>query len=757
MKKILAVLTVMVSLCAIMAILCSCNAVDQANCAHEFGVWYTVVAPTCEENGEEISKCSICGKQTSRVASKLNHDWQVDSDTTNCVTSGEIVYVCRNDRNHVRREQKGPLGHQWEGGEVIEAATCEKTGKITQSVCAKCGAVSQTEIITPALGHDYIEQTRSDATCTENGNIHYVCSRDRNHTKDETIQAPGHDWETSVVTRPATCTAPGEAISGRCRRCHITQGTVEIPALGHDMQLQSTELLPNSEPDQSVCGGAGIETWECTRCGETETRNVTGTNHTFLGGWFFKENATCQHEGKKYRRCSVCNYEEYATIPKLAHDFTRVVYTQKPTCEKAGKMKIQCSMCSTYLSDTDEIAPATGHDWKELGISVFPTCEAQGRGEHICLTCGKKEEYTIETCNHVYGDFVIDADSNNTTMSRHCVYCGEKSETKQVPKARNDNKVEFELRLRRTNGMPFSPHENGTGFDKLQYKIYEDTRLLETINVDKDTLSHFISASANKLEVVGLPDGFTSVQREYNLDCNKPLVTIEVQAGIVKKYYQESEKHSPVPEQPLFIGDAMHDFWVQDVRDPGNSNVFSELMKGKKFVFMDFFHINCSWCTTYTKMFLNIYARDMYKYSQDILVILVDVQNDSEEGIKSYCNQHNIPDEFVVCKSKGYVDGRTNGQGILSWFETDKGYFVRTPGHVWLDSEGVIYNMKVSENEKSFRDLINGYFEQLYVGEAERKYEIKNGYTHSNPNPASDLATAVPATAAVIQDDKRKT
>lgn len=752
MKRILSVFMTIVSLGVATAFLSSCNEVDQTNCEHDIRTWYTVVAPTCEEDGEEIGKCSICGKQESRIASKLNHDWQIVSDTTNCVTPGTIEYVCGNNRNHTRSEQKEALGHNWQGGIVIEAATCEKAGKCTQAFCERCGEHSQSEVIIPALGHDYIEQSREEASCEKDGSIHYVCSRDNRHVKDETIRAMGHEWDVGSVIKEATCTTPGVAISGKCRRCGITKGVVEIPQLGHDMQLQSIEPLPGSDADQNICGGAGIEIWKCTRCDETETRTVPGISHTYpSSGWFIRRSATCQQEGEKFRKCSVCGYEDRMVTPKIPHNFSRIVYTVQPTCEQPGRMKKQCSMCSAYQSETEEFAPATGHDWKELGVSDLPTCRTEGHATHRCLTCNKLEEYTLDTIGHVYGDYVIDSENQ---MSKHCVFCEQKSDIRPIPQPEND-KVQYELRLRRTNGMPFSPHARGTGFENLEYQIFDDTTLIKTIKVDKDILTVSIPTSAKKLKVDGLPEGFTSVQNEYELDSTKPLVTIEVQARIISDFATENQQFAKVPKKPLFIGDVMHDFWVEDIRNPGNSQKFSELIEGKKFVFMDFFHINCSWCTTYTKRFLNTYARDMYRYHDEMLVILVDIQDDGEYGIKNYCNQYNIPEEFVVCKSKDYVEGIEKGRGILSWFETEKGYLVATPGHVWLDSEGVIYDMKVYTTEDAVRDMINGYFEKLYVGEAKHRYSEKQTHVIQDVQTPVSLENLCLSRQTVI-DEKRK-
>lgn len=733
MKRVFGLMFIFLTLCLSATMLWSCGKIDQATCDHDFAVWYIIKQPTCDDDGEKVSVCTKCDKQETRVISKLNHDWQIEKDTTNCVTYGEIVYVCQNDRSHTYTEPKEPLGHDWQGGEIIEPATCEKPGKCRESTCSRCGTISYAETTIPALGHKYVEKSRTQATCEGTGKIHYVCEHDEKHTKDETIQALGHDWTEGTVIKEATCETPGMMSSAKCRRCQQTKGIVEIPALGHDMKLERTDPLPNTNPNESLCGGAGIETWKCSRCPKTEKRQVEGTNHKFpSSGWFYEGKATCQQTAKKYRICSACGYKEIQIIDKLPHDFTKIEYIKKPTCETAGTMKIKCTMCGQYETGKEEVAKPTGHDWKELGVSVQPTCQKQGHASHICRTCGVTKEYTIDKCDHVYRDYTIDADGR--TMSKHCIYCGtETIDQKPIPQASN-GQVEYELRLRRTNGMPYLPHALSTGFDNLKYEIYQGNSKLTEIKVDKETLTTKISTSADKLKVVGLPEGFSSVEKEYTLDSNNPLVTIEVRAEVVKNFDSSDAKFAKAPKKSLFIGDVMQDFWVEDIRDSGRSNYLSEILKKKKFIFLDFFHVNCSWCTTHTKQCMYTYERDMYKYHDDMLVILVDVNSsDSKDAIEYYCRYNKIPDDFMVCKTADYVENDLSvGHSILSWFESHKGIILGTPGHVWLDSEGVIYSMTKCTSEDAFRDMINGYFEKLYIGEAEHEY-LKN-LNNSNKN-----------------------
>ncbi|MCL2476449.1 hypothetical protein, partial [Candidatus Bathycorpusculum sp.] len=65
------------------------------------------------------------------------------------------------------------------------------------------------------LGHDWVEQGRSEPTCTEDGYISYYC---KNHveTRIDALAALGHDL--SSVTVDATCLVAG-SVTTTCSRC----------------------------------------------------------------------------------------------------------------------------------------------------------------------------------------------------------------------------------------------------------------------------------------------------------------------------------------------------------------------------------------------------------------------------------------------------------------------------------------------------------------------------------------------------------
>ncbi len=273
-----------------------------------------------------------------------------------------------------------PLGHTWNDGEVIQAATCTQEG-VMRYTCQKCGETK--EEATPVKTHTLVTIPAQDPTCTETGLteglkcsecgeifVHQSVIPAKGHTEEiipgvdptcnfvgytegkkctvcgevlverEEIPALGHDYKPVDGTeKDPTCTEPGKKADQKCNRCDDLNDGKEIPALGHD--LQKVEAV------EATCTKAGnIEHWTCTRCGklfqdaegkteitkaEVEIPILPHTEEVVPG-----VEATCTKAGKtEGKKCSVCGEILVAQkdIPALGHDFGPFVLTRaaKPT------------------------------------------------------------------------------------------------------------------------------------------------------------------------------------------------------------------------------------------------------------------------------------------------------------------------------------------------------------------------------------------------------------------------------------------
>jgi hypothetical protein len=120
--------------------------------------------------------------------------------------------------------------HNFSVWKTITEPTCEETG-LRALFCPDDDQYEQTEVI-PALGHDYIINSRKDATCVNDGWIRWVCSHNSEHTFIEEITKLGHDDGEWVTTLEPTCEEEGEK-ELRCTRDGTVLDAAKIPALGH--------------------------------------------------------------------------------------------------------------------------------------------------------------------------------------------------------------------------------------------------------------------------------------------------------------------------------------------------------------------------------------------------------------------------------------------------------------------------------------------------------------------------------------------
>ena len=243
-----------------------------------------------------------------------------------------------------------------------------------------------------------------------------------------------------------------------------------------------------STPEESVPAEhthAYADTWssnETDHWYECECGDKTDiANHTFCE-WETTKEATEDATGSKKHTCSVCGYEETATIPMLSHtheysnewssnetdhwkeckcgdkkDISSHSYgdwttTKEATEETAGSKYHTCSTCSyketvviPALSHTHKYADKWSNNetdhWKECKcgnksgvanhnygnwtVTKEATEETEGSKYHTCNTCGYKETVKIPVLSHThsFGGWK----NNDTSHWKECK-CGEKSE-----------------------------------------------------------------------------------------------------------------------------------------------------------------------------------------------------------------------------------------------------------------------------------------------------------------------------------------
>jgi len=386
-------------------------------CAHSYA--QTILAyPSCTVAGSASYTCSACRNTYNAEIPATGHNHQVTATTApTCAAAGSTTYTCSlcgdsytetisatGVHNFGAATCTAPktcavcgatdgaaLGHSY-SETVTKAATCTEVGVKTLT-CSGCGDSYNAEISAPghnfsdasctapktcavcgatdgaALGHSYSETVTKAATCTEDGEITYTCSRCLD-SYTEIVTATGHSYENGVCGvctaqcahegfMNATCTAPKT-----CAICHLTEGE----PLGH---------TPGEETviTEATCIAEGSKSVKCTVCGETYTVVIPATGHT-PGEETVVSEATCIAEGSKSVKCTVCGETYTAIIPATGtHIEGAHTVTKEATCEEAGEETISCAAEGCEYSETMEI-PVLGHKYNE---------------QHECSVCGEKE------------------------------------------------------------------------------------------------------------------------------------------------------------------------------------------------------------------------------------------------------------------------------------------------------------------------------------------------------------------------------
>jgi hypothetical protein len=234
--------------------------------------------------------------------------------------------------------------------EVIEgkAATCEETGLTDGVRCSRCGEILVEQQIIPIISHNFVEVSRIEADCENDGKITYKCSL-CGEEKFERIPATGHKYADPVVTKPATCTEDGIK-TYVCINDPSHSYDLPIEAFGHNHII--TEITK-----QPTCTETGIKTHTCDRCGDSYEEVIPATGHKAAAA--VKENevaAQCETTGSYdlVTYCSVCGEElgrASKTIPALGHDYGDWVITKQPEVGVPGEQTKTCKRCGHVITE----------------------------------------------------------------------------------------------------------------------------------------------------------------------------------------------------------------------------------------------------------------------------------------------------------------------------------------------------------------------------------------------------------------------
>lgn len=214
----------------------------------------SIQAPTCELDGINETKCSVCGAVLGyeNVAAS-GHDWS-DYSIINatCTVDGSKSRYCKNCQKKETEVLKATGSHDFGEYTVTKPATCNTVGEQTR-ICKHCNKKETNEV--PKLHHEF------------------------------------GDWSTSTVP---TCTVKGVQVR-TCKKCGY-------------LERKELELLSHSAGDWQVvveptCTETGLRKRYCTLCGaELDSETIPLKDHEYE---IFK-----MEDGTLSRVCKICNNKE---------------------------------------------------------------------------------------------------------------------------------------------------------------------------------------------------------------------------------------------------------------------------------------------------------------------------------------------------------------------------------------------------------------------------------------------------------------
>ncbi len=396
----------------------------------------------CLTNGSFVYECTVCGTTKAEVISPLGHDFtDFPANNPTCEEEGNIAHkhcerckqcfssdalVTAPDSEALTDEDvkisKLPhtpgaaatcdtaqtctvcgcvlaeaLGHTQETTIENIDATCTTEGTYKETVtCIVCG-VSETEIKTGKLPHEY-EGTKTEPTCTEQGYTTFRCAVCGDTYKAEYVDKKGHtEGEWTEISAP-TCTASGKE-ENTCSVCGTKWKTRDVAANGHD----SGEWKVTTPAE---CEKWGTESLVCTICNEViTTRGIAPKGHGETKLEVTLEPG-CETAGKESKLCVDCGVElSFNIIPEKGHT---------PGAEETCETDQTCTVCSEVLKER------TGHAWDEGEVTKQATDKEEGEITYTCKN-DSTHKYTEKTPINTSiilpelpsgGTYKIDADEN---------------------------------------------------------------------------------------------------------------------------------------------------------------------------------------------------------------------------------------------------------------------------------------------------------------------------------------------------------
>ena len=271
---------------------------------------------TCKETGYSGDTwCKDCGKKIlpgQTIAKTENHSWDAGKVTTKatCTEEGEKTFTCSICGDE-KTEKVSATGHQHTEIRNKKEATCKEEGYSGDTWCKDCGKkILSGQAIAKTEDHSWNQgEITKEPTCKEEGEKTFTCSICGN-TKTEKVSTTDHQHMEIRNQKNPTCKEAGYSGDTYCADCGVKIFSGQTIAKTKNHNWDGGVIT--TEP---TCTERGEKTFTCTICGNTNTKKVNATGHSY-GAYKVVKEPTNKRKGLKSKTCSVCGKIVYEAIPK---------------------------------------------------------------------------------------------------------------------------------------------------------------------------------------------------------------------------------------------------------------------------------------------------------------------------------------------------------------------------------------------------------------------------------------------------------
>ena len=318
-------------------------------CEHHWDQGEIITEATCTEEGEKKFTCSICGDEKTEKVSATGHQ-HTELRNKKEATCKETGYSgdtwCKDCGKKILSGQTiaKTENHSWDAGKVTTKATCTEEGEKTFT-CSICGD-EKTEKVS-ATGHQHTEiRNKKEATCKEEGYSGDTWCKDcgKKILSGQAIaKTEDHSWNQGEITKEPTCKEEGEK-TFTCSICGNTK-TEKVSTTDH----QHMEIRNQKNPTCKEAGYSG-DTY-CADCGVkiSSGKTIAKTkNHNWDGGVITTE-PTCTERGEKTFTCTICGNTNTKKVNATGHSYGAYKVVKEPTNKRKGLKSKTCSVCGKIV------------------------------------------------------------------------------------------------------------------------------------------------------------------------------------------------------------------------------------------------------------------------------------------------------------------------------------------------------------------------------------------------------------------------